>query len=216
LERERLNKELLSLNDSLHITNKIMRHDIRNELLVTSGALELFRVRKEARYLDMASDSITRITHMLDQMKEMEAFLRIGAGLQPFSLREVAEVAMAGNSLPVDVRGEAEVMADHAIYSVIDNLVRNAKVHGEGIGVRILISHGSAVTLRVEDSGRGIPQEAMPHLFEEGYCQGPTQGTGLGLFIVKRTMDRYAGSVHAEHNSPRGTVMVLTFPSPPA
>jgi signal transduction histidine kinase len=216
LERERLNRELLALNDSLHITNKIMRHDIRNELLVTSGALELFRVRKEGRYLDMASDSITRVTRMLDQMKEMEAFLRIGAGLQPFSLREVAEVAMAGNSLPVDVRGEAEVLADHAIYSVLDNLVRNAKVHGQGRNVRILISPGAVVTVRVEDEGRGIPVEAMPHLFEEGYCQGPTQGTGLGLFIVKRTMDRYGGSVHAEHNSPCGTVMVLTFPSPPA
>jgi signal transduction histidine kinase len=148
-------------------------------------------------------------------MKELEAFLRIGAGLKPFSLHEVAEVAMAGNSLPIDVRGEAEVLADHAIYSIFDNLVRNARVHGEGKKVRVLISPGAVITVRVEDEGRGIPPEAMPHLFEEGYCQGPTQGTGLGLFIVRRTMDRYGGSVTAEHNTPRGTAMVLTFPAPP-
>jgi signal transduction histidine kinase len=215
LERERMNRELLLLNDSLHVANKIMRHDVRNELHVASGALELYRMRPEGRFLDMATASLDKIGRMLDQMKEMDAFLRIGAGLKPFSLHEVAEVAMAGNSLPVDVTGDAEVLADHAIYSVLDNLVRNAKVHGGGENVRIAIRQAAEVTLRVEDNGRGIPEEAMPHIFEEGYSQGPTQGTGLGLFIVKRTMERYGGRVHAEANQPKGAVMVLTFPRTP-
>jgi two-component system sensor kinase len=47
-------------------------------------------------------------------------------------------------------------------------------------------------------------------IFDEGFSYGERRGTGLGLYLVKKTMERYGGSVRVEDNKPQGAVFVLT------
>ncbi len=102
---------------------------------------------------------------------------------------------------------------------ILGNLVSNAiKYTPAGGAVRITI-RGSAdhVRILVEDSGIGIPEDALPHLFEEFY-RAPNakavakEGTGLGLAISRDLVVRYGGSIGVQSQVGQGTTFTLTFP----
>ena len=69
----------------------------------------------------------------------------------------------------------------------------------------------------VEDTGIGIPEEAMLHLFEEFY-RAPNakaiehEGTGLGLTIVKDIVTRFSGRIAVQSTPDVGTTFTVSFP----
>jgi len=65
----------------------------------------------------------------------------------------------------------------------------------------------------VADDGSGIPKEARERLFQEGFSYGETRGTGLGLFWIRKTMERYGGWARLA-DSEKGARFVLGFPLP--
>jgi signal transduction histidine kinase len=74
----------------------------------------------------------------------------------------------------------------------------------------------SQITIVVSDTGIGISPEAMPHIFDEFYRatnvkELGTEGTGLGLSLVKRIVDLYQGQVHVETELGRGTTFTVTL-----
>ena len=96
------------------------------------------------------------------------------------------------------------------LSSVIDNIIRNAIVHGEANKIDITTKGKDDICeIRIADYGIGIPDKIKEKVFNEGFRYGETGGTGLGLYIVKKTVDRYGGSIHVEDNKPNGTVFVI-------
>ncbi|MEM2716548.1 MAG: ATP-binding protein, partial [Archaeoglobaceae archaeon] len=68
---------------------------------------------------------------------------------------------------------------------------------------------GTYAEIRIADFGKGIPDEVKPRIFEEGFTYGEKASTGLGLYIVKRLVERYSGEIKVEDNKPKGTVFVI-------
>ncbi|MBU0704827.1 MAG: GAF domain-containing sensor histidine kinase [Chloroflexi bacterium] len=73
------------------------------------------------------------------------------------------------------------------------------------------------IEVRVIDDGIGIPEEALPHLFQEFYRAPNAKasdevGTGLGLAIVKDLVDRYHGCIEVESREGQGSTFTVTFP----
>jgi signal transduction histidine kinase len=64
-------------------------------------------------------------------------------------------------------------------------------------------------TIKISDNGIGIPDAIKDKLFEEGVSYGENKGMGLGLYIVKKTIERYGGEVSFENNVPKGTTFIL-------
>ncbi len=62
--------------------------------------------------------------------------------------------------------------------------------------------------------GEVSPTEIKSKIFEEGVKYGSSSGSGLGLYIVKRLVERYNGRVWVEDNKPTGTVFVVRLKSP--
>ena len=103
-------------------------------------------------------------------------------------------------------------MADEAINSVMDNLVRNAVVHGKTDRIDInIVLDDKTCTIEVSDFGVGIPDDYKSKIFEEGESFGETRGTGLGLYIVKKVIERYGGEIEVEDNKPKGTKFTITL-----
>jgi signal transduction histidine kinase len=73
------------------------------------------------------------------------------------------------------------------------------------------------IEIAVSDTGIGIPEESLPHLFQEFY-RAPNAhksgiiGTGIGLAIVKDLVERYGGRVKVESTLGEGTTFTVTFP----
>jgi len=87
------------------------------------------------------------------------------------------------------------------LNQVWTNLIHNAvqALDGQGeIAIETAAEPG-AVVVRVIDDGPGIPDEVMPHLFEPFFTTKPRgEGSGLGLSIVRRILDRHRGSIRVE------------------
>jgi signal transduction histidine kinase len=100
------------------------------------------------------------------------------------------------------------VLADQALSSVVENLVRNAIIHAQTESIELTISEieDEYCELKVIDYGLGIDDDVKKELFQPGKKFGKTGGTGFGLYIVKKIVQRYKGEVKVEDNLPRGTI----------
>ena len=81
-------------------------------------------------------------------------------------------------------------------------------------------SDGDEVTLRVTDTGIGIPSRDISRIFERFYRvdrarSRETGGTGLGLAIVKHVVDNHGGTLEVESELGRGTTFRITLPATP-
>ncbi len=103
---------------------------------------------------------------------------------------------------------------------LVGNLVDNA-IHYTQPGGRVDVevrAHPDAVSLRVSDSGVGIPQRDVPRIFERFYRvdqarSRATGGTGLGLAIVKHVCENHGGEVSVTSELGRGSTFEVTLPT---
>lgn len=107
------------------------------------------------------------------------------------------------------------------IEDLITNLIGNALKYTCDTGDKTihieLSATSSQITLSVRDSGIGISEKDLPHIFDRFYraennrmcC---TRGTGLGLTICKKIVELHSGTIRAESTLGEGTLFTITFP----
>lgn len=124
-----------------------------------------------------------------------------------------------GITIRVDVSGvedDAVLIADrdkmeHMYFNIMSNALKYTP--NGGCITTTLLHHDHCYTLRIADTGKGIPTEELPHLFERFYqAKGAIGGTGIGLSLVKAYIDMHRGSVHAESVEGKGTTFVIELP----
>lgn len=127
--------------------------------------------------------------------------------------------ARRGITIHVDVSGvedDAVLIADrdkmeHMYFNIMSNALKYTP--DGGCITTTLLHHDHCYTLRIADTGKGIPTEELPHLFERFYqAKGAIGGTGIGLSLVKAYIDMHRGSVHAESAEGKGTTFVIELP----
>ena len=115
---------------------------------------------------------------------------------------------------------ETPVMSDeNRLQSVLKNLISNAvKYHNPDLEkswvmVEILTSKKD-FHIKVSDNGMGISKESIPHVFDMFYrASEKSYGSGLGLYIVKETIQKMRGSIHVSSKEGVGTTFELTLPN---
>jgi signal transduction histidine kinase len=103
------------------------------------------------------------------------------------------------------------------IGHLLDNLIENALRHAPGISHVTLVAraHGRRFVLEVSDQGKGIPEDALPYIFDRFYrarSSDGTRGGGLGLAIVKAIAQAHHGKVFAESTIGVGTTFRVELP----
>jgi signal transduction histidine kinase len=102
----------------------------------------------------------------------------------------------------------------HEIRRAIVNLVANAlDATPRGGHIVVRCGGGERITITVEDDGYGVPPERRDALFQRfggGQLRG---GTGLGLYIVRRIVEKHAGSIAYEPREPHGSTFTMTLPA---
>ncbi len=123
--------------------------------------------------------------------------------------------------LTITCRGDGEVYADPILFGrAVSNLVDNAvRFTPDGGQIAIaLASNAQGAEVVVSDTGCGIPAMHISRILDRFYRVDPsrsTEGTGLGLSLVKSIADLHAGSISVQSEVGRGTVVTLRFPGQP-
>ncbi|RLI75051.1 hypothetical protein DRP05_15415, partial [Archaeoglobales archaeon] len=118
------------LNEIL-LVNKITRHELLNVLNVISGFLEVFKEKKDYKLLDKIFDAIERGVKLIDQMKELEKLVVYEDALKPLNVAEIINSICSKYNIDFTIKGNCTVLADEALSTVFDNIIRNAITHGK-------------------------------------------------------------------------------------
>lgn len=189
-----------------------LQHRVSNHLQVASSLLKFQRRRvtdaAAQRALDEAAARLALVARIQRQLHDPDSqAIDLARFLKEMS-RDIAEAAGAGKNVRIEVEAAHLVVdAEKAVpFGLIaTELLSNAVEHGfdgQGAGtirVGLCEAQDGQVTLRVADSGRGLP---------EGF--DPETATSLGMTIVRQFAEQLGGSLTMSTSG--GTVAVLTFP----
>lgn len=213
--RKQAEKNIETHKEHLKLINRILRHDIINDLTKISSAIRVFNRTNNANVLNEAQDAVNSSARIIEKMKSLESYFTHKNGIQLYTLSDILDVTSKHFSeIDVKIEGDADILANESIFSVFENLFRNAIQHGKANKILIkIINHSDMVNVYFADNGTGVPDSIKSKIFEEGFTQGKSGNTGLGLYIAKKSIESFDGSIKVEDNKPKGALFILTFRS---
>jgi len=226
LEKE---KELNSLKSKFISTAS---HEFRTPLATILTSVSLIKnyanndEKREKHYTRIAS-SVGYLTKILDDLLTIEKTEDSQIQFSKEDVELVDCIDQIIEDLKENLKENQQIIFEHQekinlkineylLRSVITNLLNNAlKYSGEGSNIVIKSKKQRGnILIEVKDNGIGIPEEDQNHIFERFYRSNntaATQGTGLGLYIVKKNTELLAGEITFESELNKGTTFLLTL-----
>lgn len=220
-------------------------HDLRTPLTIIRVEIQfaLARERTAAQYRDVLASLLEEANRLMrlvadlgelarseaaEEARRFDGTFRIGEICRDVVASREGEAARAGIALLfIDELGVGKSLIagrsldmERATANLLDNAIKYNRPGGQ-VRVFIEAAADSQVEIRVEDTGNGIPQEDVDHIFERFYrgdkarragANGSSSGTGLGLAIARAIIDAHGGSVSVESELGRGTTFRVRLP----
>lgn len=224
--------ELRRSNADLEQFASIASHDLQEPLRMVASYTELLAKRyqgkldeKADKYIFYANDGARRMQQLV---KDLLSYSRVGSqgrALQPVSADDVAQRVvqmlrepLAQVNATLEIKPLPKVMADEGqLYQLFQNLIGNAlKFRGEQppvITIEAVLEH-DRWRFGVRDNGIGIElqySERIFQMFQRLHERGRYDGSGIGLAIVKRIVERHGGKVWFESTLGVGTTFFFTL-----
>ena len=213
-------------------------HEMRTPLAVMRGEIELSlrRERTTQDYQRTLTSNLEEILRLSRLVEDLLMLARADAGKvelqrEPLELRQLCAdmtdyIAPLAEQRAQTLRYVAPatnvtINADaHRIKQLLLNLLDNAiKYTGEGGAITMsLKAENDSAILTIADTGRGIPAEDLPHVFERFFRRSAktadrtATGSGLGLSIVKWIVDAHDGHIEAHSKLGEGTTFAVQLP----
>jgi PAS domain S-box-containing protein len=222
-EQKEREQKIETQRDNLHLLNKVIRHDLRNDLQLIKLYTELLDEEVESEYLDTIQDSLESAIDLTQTARNLsEVMMSDEVDLEKRELAQVIGSQMTEQSeafpeatfelVNID---RATVAADDMLSAVFRNLLKNAVVHNDKQDPIVEVSvqqNEETVRVSIADNGPGVPDNQKEIIFGEGEKGLDSEGTGIGLHLVKTLVERYDGDVWVEDNDPMGAVFIVEFP----
>ncbi len=230
-------EQLKNLEDTRRSFVANVSHELRSPLTSMNGFLEAMQdgtipEEDHAQYIGIVLSETKRMNAMVNDLLDLA---RIESGIivlhrEVFDINELIrrviitfEARISEKDLSLDIRFAQEqcfVDADvNQISQVLRNLIDNAIKYspaGSKVGVSTYAIRKD-VFVNIRDTGMGIPQEDVPHVFdrfykvEKAHTPSPQVGSGLGLSIVKRIIEQHGQSITVRSARGKGTQFTFTL-----
>lgn len=211
-------------------------HDLRTPLASMQGYIESLKLRRDRlspqeqdRFLDIALKEGRRLSRLVDELFELAALeaQEKQPVPEPFPLAELVHdvvqkhgQAARDNQLDLVLSGDPDLPTAYADLAmterVLDNLIGNAIAYSPAGGrIEVIVGQdGGVPEVCVRDTGPGIPEQDLPHIFEPFY-RGEASGAGhagLGLAIARRIMELQGGDIRVENRAAGGVSFYIRLP----
>ena len=236
------NEELIRLNRLKSLFLSMSAHDLRTPLTAISGYASLMLdvlpddINPSIRnYLMIVTHQAGRLNSLISDFLDLDQIEegRLTLEPEPLDLRKVVEevtnvMQINANSRETSLEtslpdNPVNLWADRdKLYRVVYNLVGNAIKYTPRQGrVKVQVEpNGDQVVLHVIDNGHGLTEEQLANLFQiyyrtEDAKKSKTQGTGLGLYIVKMLVEAHQGQITVISQPGQGSTFTVMLPKQP-
>jgi PAS domain S-box-containing protein len=216
-DRTNMEEALLLANKKLNLLSGITRHDIRNQLMILNGFVDLLHEEipegPTKQYISPILNASGNIADMIEFTKEYE---RIGTGAPVWQdltvvLNTAVKRTLPGqiilrNTIPVTQAIFADPMLEKVFFNLLDNGIR----HGKRV-TEVRVSHCMAdgnLVIVWEDNGVGIPAGEKMQIFRRGVGKN----TGLGMFLAREILSLTGITITETGEPGRGARFEITVP----
>jgi|GEM_PF-900828 len=228
-ERDKSNEQLRKANEELDKFAYTISHDLKSPVSSALGLINVIKLENKGsyEYVNIMQDQLQKMQKFID---DVTSYARTKATVR----KEKTDIAKMSKEIwdaikyspeaqaiefKIDVDEDLEIETDKTkLKSVLSNLVTNAvRYHDKGKENQFIHFTGKVedenLLLLVEDNGQGIAKEHQQKVFDMFYRVGDkSNSSGLGLYIVKETVETLSGSINLESVLGQGTKFKITLP----
>lgn len=212
----------------------VASHDLREPLRMVTGFVQLLRDRladqldeESTTFMNFVIDGSTRMDRMVRDLLAVSREQNRTLELESLSLTDVLaetvddlQLAIVESGATITINALPLVLGDRSqLKRLFLNLLSNAlKFRAEGRAPVICfdaVVTGLETKVSVSDNGIGIPEdyrEVVFRMFQRLHPRSQYPGTGVGLALCKRIVDRHNGRIEVHANHPHGTVVTVVIP----
>lgn len=228
------NRDLTKLNEELDQFVYSAAHDLRAPLTSVLGLVSILRMEehnKQSRneYLDMIEKTVAKLDSFISDIVNYSKNNRLQVNHDPINFKSLIQGVINDHLYckeAIGVDRKIEVSGNYAFFTdkrrltvILNNLISNAfryqdgKKTGRFVSVKVNLDQ-EACTLVVSDNGMGIPVEHQQKIFDMFYrATATSNGSGLGLFIVKENVEKLGGDIQVSSTPHQGTSFTIRIPN---
>ncbi|SMG37859.1 PAS domain S-box-containing protein [Marivirga sericea] len=227
------NRELKKLNTELDSFVYSASHDLKAPLSSVKGLINLAKdeddKEKLAHYLDLVDKSINKLDDFIKDIVDLSRNARQEVSAEPIDFNELIQDTLDNYQYLQNydrIEKKISVESDVPFYSdkrrlkvILNNLISNSiRYFNPFIDdpyVEIVISaNETQANISISDNGLGIENQYLEKIFDMFFrASNSSKGTGIGLYIVRETIQKIQGEIHVKSKIDKGTKFTLTIPN---
>ena len=217
----------------------VLIHDLKGPVIPVIGFSRLLMKKKQLSseqingYAKAIHDSASKLLHTVEQTSQdlREKRFAYSFDKTPFDMEELLlavgkgfEGGLFGKGISIRINGHppSEYHSSGKVFflgdigkmrSMLENLIGNAGKYAASVVDITITPRKEALEVVVDDDGCGVQQAFRSRIFEEYYqAPGSREGTGMGLYSVKRVVDHYQGTISVDTSPAGGARFVVWLP----
>jgi signal transduction histidine kinase len=226
-EQDKLEKANQELDQFLYSTSHDLRAPIASILGLTYlGKLE-FEEEKARTFMDMIETRIKKLDLIISDILSLSRSKKIDVRIEELNLKDMIDNTVTDIKFN---KGASAITLDYQydpshvfksdfnqIKVILNNLMGNAvkyhRLNQDHPYIRVTFQRNKeSVSIGVEDNGQGMPESSLPHIFDMFYRASPdTEGTGLGLYIVREALNKINGTIEVKSKYGKGSTFTITL-----
>lgn len=223
-DRKEYERRLEAKTEQLDVLNRVIRHDMRNQMNVIDGYAAVLEERfDEAKPIASRIRSVAEdLLSISEEIRTVNRLITDEADRHPINVTDVVDDAIeavadeyADFDCDRSIASDVWIRGTEAVRVAIENVVENAVEHNTASEPRIEITaeeRDDGVVVRVADNGPGIPRSERELLTGARERSQLEHSSGVGLWIVNWIVASVDGEITFDSRPDRGTVVTLRFP----
>ncbi len=229
----RQNEELKRINTELDRFSYSVSHDLRAPLTSALGLMHLLKTEEDpaqsAHYVKLAEQCLHQLNNFIQEVMSLTQNARTDLAIEKVDLNKIVSEVVSSQQQTADQNqvvvhndikpGETLYTDRQRLSTVLNNLISNAiryyRSNQEHPYVKITATvSAQQVTLCVEDNGIGIDEQHIKNIYNMFYrATDHVSGSGLGLYLVKETVQMLKGEITVRSQRNQGTTFTVILPS---